>query len=141
MSYAPRADNVDHAQHPRGRAYRPMAAKGEPALPRRFTHLEAAGIACSMSRRENCWDNAMAESFFGTLKAELMQERDFATRIEAIPAITEYVESFYNPPAPALVAGLREPADVRTAARRSENCGIITVSTKAGQAQRARGSA
>lgn len=39
----------------------------------------------------------MAENFSGTLKAELMQERDFATRIEAIVAITEYVESFYNP--------------------------------------------
>ena len=39
----------------------------------------------------------MAESFFGTLKADLMQERDFETRIEAIVAITEYVESFYNP--------------------------------------------
>jgi len=59
--------------------------------------LEAAGITCSMSRRGNCWDNAVAESFFGTLKAELMQERDFATRIEAIAAITEYVENFYNP--------------------------------------------
>jgi len=58
--------------------------------------LEAAGITCSMSRRGNCWDNAVAESFFGTLKAELMQERDFATRIEGIVAITEYVESFYN---------------------------------------------
>ena len=59
--------------------------------------LEKAGITCSMSRRGNCWDNAVAESFFGTLKAELMQDRDFATRDEAIAAITEYIEEFYNP--------------------------------------------
>ena len=38
----------------------------------------------------------MVESFFGTLKAELMQDRRFATRAEAIAAITEYIEGFYN---------------------------------------------
>jgi putative transposase len=59
--------------------------------------LEMAGITCSMSRRGNCWDNAVVESFFGTLKAELMQERDFAIRIDAVAAITQYIEGFYNP--------------------------------------------
>jgi transposase InsO family protein len=58
--------------------------------------LEAAGITCSMSRRGDCWDNAVVESFFGTLKSELMQDREFATKAAAILAITEYIEDFYN---------------------------------------------
>ena len=52
--------------------------------------LERAGITCSMSRRGNCWDNAVVESFFGTLKTELIHEREFATRAAAKSAIAEY---------------------------------------------------
>ena len=51
---------------------------------------------CSMSRRGNCWDNAVAESFFGTLKVELIHERPWATRAAVEGAITEYIEDFYN---------------------------------------------
>jgi len=58
--------------------------------------LEKAGMTCSMSRRRNCWDNAVAESFFGTLKTELVHEREFATRTAAKIAITDYIEGFYN---------------------------------------------
>jgi transposase InsO family protein len=58
--------------------------------------LEQEGITCSMSRRGNCWDNAVAESFFGTLKVELIHERPWATRAAAEAAITEYIEDFYN---------------------------------------------
>jgi transposase InsO family protein len=58
--------------------------------------LKANGIVCSMSRRGNCWDNAVAESFFSTLKLELVYEHDWATRAEARAAIFEYVEIFYN---------------------------------------------
>ena len=58
--------------------------------------LEKAGITCSMSRRGNCWDNAVVESFFGTLKTELIHEREFATRAAAKSAIAEYIEGFYN---------------------------------------------
>ena len=58
--------------------------------------LEKAGMTCSMSRRKNCWDNAVAESFFGTLKTELIHERDFATRATAKAAVTEYIDAFYN---------------------------------------------
>lgn len=50
----------------------------------------------SMSRRANCYDNAHMESFWGTLKAELLAGRTFATRAEARLAIFEYVEVFYN---------------------------------------------
>ncbi len=58
--------------------------------------LAAHGIVCSMSRRANCWDNAVAESFFATLKTELVYESAWATRTEARTAIFEYLEVFYN---------------------------------------------
>ena len=58
--------------------------------------LDAHGIVCSMSRRANCWDNAVAESFFGTLKNELIDRRPWSTRVQARDAIGEYIEIFYN---------------------------------------------
>jgi transposase InsO family protein len=56
--------------------------------------LEANQIRCSMSRRGNCWDNAVAESFFSTLKAEL--GRSYASRPQARSEVFEYIEAFYN---------------------------------------------
>jgi putative transposase len=50
----------------------------------------------SMSRRGNCWDNAVAESFFATLKKELVRNRAFDTRAKAQSEIFEYIEVFYN---------------------------------------------
>jgi transposase InsO family protein len=58
--------------------------------------LEGIGAICSMSRKGNCWDNAVAESFFATLKAEALYQQTFATRKEAIAVIFEYIESYYN---------------------------------------------
>jgi transposase InsO family protein len=58
--------------------------------------LVAAGIDCSMSRKGDCWDNAVAESFFATLKTELVHDEDWQTRAEARSAIFEYLEVFYN---------------------------------------------
>jgi putative transposase len=58
--------------------------------------LECAGITCSMSRKGNCWDNAVAESFFGTLKTEFVHPRIFTTREIAKTAIAEWIETFYN---------------------------------------------
>lgn len=58
--------------------------------------LRAHGILCSMSRRGNCWDNAVVESFFATLKAELIELRSWPTRREARDATAEYIEVFYN---------------------------------------------
>ena len=49
-----------------------------------------------MSRRANCWDNAVAESFFGTLKTELIHPMIFATRAKAKTVIAEWIEVFYN---------------------------------------------
>ena len=54
------------------------------------------GITTSMSRKGNCWDNACVESFFGTLKRELVYHRHYATREEAKQDIFEYIEVFYN---------------------------------------------
>ena len=58
--------------------------------------LERHGIRQSMSRRGNCLDNAPMESFFASLKKELVHDADFATRAQARAAIVEYIEVFYN---------------------------------------------
>lgn len=50
----------------------------------------------SMSRKGNCWDNAVAESFFGALKSELVYQKTFTTRKEAEMHVFDYVEIFYN---------------------------------------------
>jgi len=59
--------------------------------------LKAHSIEGSMSRKGDCWDNAVAESFFGSLKQELVQWRNYQTRYEAQQDILEYISMFYNP--------------------------------------------
>jgi putative transposase len=54
------------------------------------------GITCSMSRVAQCWDNAPVESFFASLKKELVHHEKYTTREEAKASIFEYVEAFYN---------------------------------------------
>jgi transposase InsO family protein len=58
--------------------------------------LKQHGMIASMSRRGNCYDNAVAESFFSSLKNELIHHNSFRTRGEARTAIFEYIEVFYN---------------------------------------------
>lgn len=58
--------------------------------------LERFGLKASMSRKGNCYDNAPMESFWGTLKQELVHHRRYKTRQEAIRDITEYIEIFYK---------------------------------------------
>ena len=58
--------------------------------------LREKKIKVSMSRKANCYDNAVVESFFGTLKQELIHRRRFATRAAARVAVEDYVEVFYN---------------------------------------------
>lgn len=58
--------------------------------------LREYGVQCSMSGKGNCYDNAVAESFFGTLKKELIYFEDYKTRDEAKRSIFEYIEIFYN---------------------------------------------
>jgi len=58
--------------------------------------LRESGVEASMSGRGNCYDNAPMESFWGTLKQELIHHRHYRSRREAIEEITEYIEIFYN---------------------------------------------
>ncbi len=73
--------------------------------------LGAHGITCSMSRRANCWDNAPMESFFASLKKELVHHEDYATRAEAKASIFEYIEVFYNRERRHSTLGYQSPAD------------------------------
>lgn len=61
---------------------------------RRFCH--AHHLQPSMSRRSNCWDNAVAKSFFSSLKRERIKKRIYKTREMATAEIDEYIEMFYN---------------------------------------------
>jgi putative transposase len=58
--------------------------------------LAQYGMTCSMSRKGNCWDNAVMESFYRSIKTELIHHEDFRTRDESRHAIFEYIEVFYN---------------------------------------------
>jgi transposase InsO family protein len=58
--------------------------------------LEARGITVSMSRRGDCWDNAVVESFFATLKTELVVDAHWATRAAAAVAVADFIENWYN---------------------------------------------
>jgi len=58
--------------------------------------LTAYGMISSMSRKANCWDNAVAESFFGSLKTERVFFSHYKTREDARRDVTDYIEMFYN---------------------------------------------
>lgn len=58
--------------------------------------LEDAGIVCSMSRKGNCWDNAPLESFFATLKKELVHQEHYQNHEQAKASLFYYIEVFYN---------------------------------------------
>lgn len=60
------------------------------------SRLAELGVTVSMSRKGNCWDNAVAESFFATFKKELIHRRSWTSRAELRAAVFEYVEVFYN---------------------------------------------
>ena len=78
--------------------------------------LEGNGMLSSMSRRGDCWDNAVAESFFKTLKTELTYWRKYRTREEARRDIFEYIEVFYNRERLHSKLGYRSPAEYELAA-------------------------
>lgn len=58
--------------------------------------LNAVGITVSMSRKGNCWDNAVMERFFGSLKSERIQNKKYQTREQAKADVIDYIEMFYN---------------------------------------------
>lgn len=72
--------------------------------------LAAHGMQASMSRKGNCYDNAVAESFFSTLEFELVMTADWHTREEARTAVFEYVETWYNPRRRHSTLGYLSPA-------------------------------
>jgi len=71
--------------------------------------LKRYGMRASMSRSGNCYDNACLESFFGTLKTELVHGERYRTRLEARLSIFEYVEVFYNRQRRHSALGYRSP--------------------------------
>ena len=76
--------------------------------------LTQAGFVASMSRKGNCYDNATMESFWSTLKLELIYRRDFATRAAARSQIFDYIESFYNRQRAHSALDYRSPVDFET---------------------------
>ena len=73
--------------------------------------LEKSGADQSMSRKGDCWDNAVVESFFKSLKVELVYRKRFQTREQARRAIFEYIEVFYNRQRLHSTLGYRSPVD------------------------------
>ena len=59
-------------------------------------YLKEHGMICSMSRKGNCYDNAVAESFFGSLKSEWVNHNRYLSRSQATQSIFYYIEIFYN---------------------------------------------
>ena len=77
--------------------------------------LAQHGITCSMSRKADCWDNAPMESFFASLKKELVHHEDYQTRAQARVSIVEYIEMFYNPKRRHSSLGYLSPAEYEQA--------------------------
>ena len=73
--------------------------------------LERVGFVCSMSRTGNCYDNAVVESFFSTLKTELAQHRRWRTRAQARSDVFAWIEGFYNRRRRHSTLGYHSPVD------------------------------
>jgi putative transposase len=73
--------------------------------------LDELGVTVSMSRKGNCWDNAVAESFFATIKTELINRHRWFSRLELRAAVFEYIEAFYNRRRLHSSIGYRTPAE------------------------------
>jgi putative transposase len=78
--------------------------------------LASQGMTCSMSRKGNCWDNAPMESFFATLKKELVHQVRYATREAARQSLFEYIEVFYNRERRHSALGYQSPTTFEEAA-------------------------
>jgi transposase InsO family protein len=73
--------------------------------------LAREGFVCSMSGRGNCYDNAVAESFFHTLKTELVHQHRYETRAAAHASLFEYIEGFYNRKRKHSTLGYKSPVE------------------------------
>jgi putative transposase len=79
--------------------------------------LRAAGLLGSMGSIGDCFDNAMAESFFSTIQRELLDEHHWETRAELASAVFEWIEAWYNPHRRHTSLGGISPADYEAAYR------------------------
>jgi len=79
--------------------------------------LKDHGMICSMSRKGDCWDNAVMESFFATLKSELIYQESFATKDEARLKIFDYIEVYYNRKRRHSSLGSKSPAEFELTAK------------------------
>lgn len=84
--------------------------------------LSKHGLICSMSRGGNAYDNAPMESFFSTLKRELIHEANYATRNQARTAVFEYIEVFYNRQRLHSALGYQSPADFEAQGKPTKPC-------------------
>jgi len=80
----------------------------------------AAGIAQSMGSRGDCWDNAVAESFFATIKKELIHRRSWPTRAELSTEVFDYIETFYNRQRRHSTLGQLSPVEFETSTLRRD---------------------
>ena len=78
--------------------------------------LDSLGVTCSMSRSGNCWDNAVMESFFSTMKTERCHRKHYATRQAARADVFDYIERFYNPTRRHSTLGNKSPINFERAA-------------------------
>jgi putative transposase len=77
--------------------------------------LRDRGVVVSVSRKEDCWDNAVAESFFATLKKELVHGQSWETRRDLERALFEYIDIYYNRQRLHSTNGYRTPTAVEEA--------------------------
>ena len=83
--------------------------------------LRAAGLLGSMGSIGDCFDNSVVESFFGTLQLELLDQHHWTDRRQLASAIFEWIECWYNPPAPALLLRHAQPRRLRSRPHRAMN--------------------
>ena len=79
-------------------------------------------LVCSMSRKGNCWDNAIAESFFHALKVELVQGQCYKTREQAKQSVFQYIEGYYNRQRRHSAIDYKTPMQVEISQPTLENC-------------------
>ena len=84
--------------------------------------LAQTDMICSMSRKGDCWDNAPMESFFATLKAELVDREQFRTREEAKTKVFDYIEVFYNRKRRHSTLDYKSPVDFERQQNLSSRC-------------------
>jgi len=98
------------------------------------SQLRERGMVCSMSRKGDCWDNAVAESFFSTLKAELIHRNDYVSRSQAYASVFEYIEVFYNGRRRHSALGYVTPVEHEKAAPREGREGVPPLQGRPGEA-------